>query len=557
MFFSILLGLVSIPFFVSDVYGHGLGGDVAPPIDFGGAPVTVSTQLDPSDITVGEIDSANMQVRFFNSETDETFEKVTYRIEIWRSGQLLARNLFYDLDGTLNIEIRPIDTCTKAELWKCTTYGGSEHASAPGALFVQGEGRPFIKGPIFDKGGLYNIRVDIEGATSPKTIVAQPLSYNTFVSVAQEQPFFIQTANAEIPVVVKTYYDEVTNFKYDASDNSISFEMPFDWSPDYIQYVSVVHEELQFPKTFDPYSEGKQFKGYVDGVEVDQRVLLIDPYSYEDKNIVHFLVTGQELQRINEVLGPQHEQSNVIKFDLVPQTGVSKNSLDFFLVDTTTFEQIDTTVNISWDSKYGAGDEIPFEITFFDENRNLLKDVKYAFYLVDSDDKIILEKGTDTTDPTNIGIYAPEGIDYQKITLPKPGTYRLDIRVLGTGINYDPTYAGIGSAIIDIGSSGSTSTKPTQTLPKSDVVSIPDWVKNNARWWADGNIDDETFGTGIEFMIKEGIISVPPTEKQEGASAVIPDWVRNNADWWSQGLISDDDFAGGLQYLIANGIISV
>ena len=556
MLLFVLLGIVSIPIIVNDVYGHGLGGDVAPPIDFGGMEVTVSTQLDPSDITVGEIDSANMAVRFFDTLTDTTLEKVTYRIEVWRSGDLLARNLFYDLDGNLNIEIRPVENCTKAELWKCTTYGGSEHVSAPGALFVQGEGRPTITGPIFDKGGLYNIRVDIEGATSPKTLIAQPLRYDTFVSVAQEQPFTIPTASAEIPVVIKTYYDEVDNFQYDPSDNSISFEMPFDWSPDYIQYVSVVHEELQFPKTFDPYSEGKQFKGYVDGVEVDQRVLLIDPYSYEDKNIVHFLVTGQELQRINDVLGPQHEQSDIMKFELVPQSGVSKNSLEFFLVDTKTFDQVDTTVNVSWDSRYGAGDEIPFEITFFDANKNLIKDVRYAYFLVDSNENIILEKGTDQNDPNGIGIQATEGIDIQKIKLPSSDSYRLDIRVFGTGIDYDPTFAGIGSALIEIGPGSSMPTTPP-ILPKSDTVSIPEWVKNNARWWADGNIDDTTFGTGIEFMIKEGIISVPATEKQQGADAVIPDWVRNNADWWAQGLISDDDFAGGLQYLIANGIIAV
>ena len=43
--------------------------------------------------------------------------------------------------------------------------------------------------------------------------------------------------------------------------------------------------------------------------------------------------------------------------------------------------EVGSTVNISWDSKYGAGDEIPFEITFFDENRNLLKDVRYAYFL--------------------------------------------------------------------------------------------------------------------------------------------------------------------------------
>ncbi|MCH8975575.1 MAG: peptidase, partial [Thaumarchaeota archaeon] len=97
--------------------------------------------------------------------------------------------------------------------------------------------------------------------------------------------------------------------------------------------------------------------------------------------------------------------------------------------------------------------------------------------------------------------------------------------------------------------------------PKQEIItqeiSIPDWVKNNAGWWSDGQIDDSSFASGIEYMIKEGIIQVPITERQEGAESVIPDWVKNNAGWWSEGLISDEDFAGGLQYLIANGIISV
>jgi len=99
------------------------------------------------------------------------------------------------------------------------------------------------------------------------------------------------------------------------------------------------------------------------------------------------------------------------------------------------------------------------------------------------------------------------------------------------------------------------------TTPKQEIItqeiSIPNWVKNNAGWWAEGQIDDSSFASGIEYMIKEGIIQVPVTEQQEGGESVIPDWVRNNAGWWAEGLISDEDFAGGLQYLIANGIISV
>ena len=557
LFLFAIVGFFSIPVLIDNVYGHGLGGDVAPPIDFGGMSVTVSTQLDPSDITVGELDSANMEIRLFDTDSDETLEKVTFRVEVWRSGDLLARNLFYDLDGTLNIEVRPVTDCAEAEPWRCSDYFGSEHSSAPGALYVQGEGRPLITGPIFDKGGLYNIRVDVEGATSPRTIVAQVLSYDTFVSVAQEQPFQIQTASAEeIPVVVKTYYDEVDNFHFDNSDNSISFDMPFDWAPDYIQYVQVVHEELQIPKSFDPYQAGKSFKGYVDGVEVDQRVLLVDPYSYEDKNIIHFLVTGKELQRINDVLGETHQNSKIMKFDLVPSSDVQKNSLEFYLVDTETFDSVGTTVNVAWDGKYGANDEIPFEVTFFDQNRNLLKNVNYGFLLIDqTDDSVIYQNLGENQE----GILASEGIDIQSIFIPSENPYRIDVVVYGTGtygLDFTEANSGIGSGLIEVGPGGQApipDPEPT-TVTK---VQIPDWVRNNAGWWADGTIADSDFASGIEYMIKEGIIQVPITEKQEGSDSVIPEWVRNNAEWWADGLISDDDFAGGLQYLIANGIISV
>ena len=35
----------------------------------------------------------------------------------------------------------------------------------------------------------------------------------------------------------------------------------------------------------------------------------------------------------------------------------------------------------------------------------------------------------------------------------------------------------------------------------------------------------------------------------------IPQWIKNNAKWWSEGQISDDEFVKGIQYLITNGII--
>ncbi len=551
-----VVGIFTISTLTPSAFGHGLGGDQAEPLTFGNMEVTVRTDLTPSDITVGDVDDVNMKIRFFDTLTDTTLEKVTYRIEVWQSGDLLARNLFYDLDGVLNVKIKPEPDCNEAELWRCTIYGGSEHVTAPGALFVQGEGRPSMTGPIFVQGGLYNIRVDIEGATSPKTVLASLLSYDTFISIAQEQDFLIQTANAEeIPIVVKTYYDEVDNFEFDTTDNSIYFDMPFDWSPDYVDLVQVVHEEVRVPKDFAPYAEGKQFKGYVNGVEIDQRALLNDPYTYEDTNIVHFLITNAELTKISNAM-TANDDMDIMKLKLVPQSEVSKTSTEFYLVDTENFEQVPTTVNVSWDGRYGAGDEIPFEITFFDEDRNLIKDIKYAYSLIDENEQIVETSSGD--DPNTLGIASTEGIDIPKIFVPSQGQYRLDILVYGTGLDYDPTYSGIGSAIIEIGPSLPKDTIPSPVPDVTPPTAIPEWIKNNAGWWANGDIDDNSFVQGIQYLIKEDIMKIPPTTQGEGVGGnEIPEWIKNNAGWWANGDIDDNSFVQGIQFLIKEGIMKI
>lgn len=42
---------------------------------------------------------------------------------------------------------------------------------------------------------------------------------------------------------------------------------------------------------------------------------------------------------------------------------------------------------------------------------------------------------------------------------------------------------------------------------------IPDWIKNNAAWWAEGSVDDQTFLNGIEFLVENGIITVSSNEQ--------------------------------------------
>jgi len=94
-------------------------------------------------------------------------------------------------------------------------------------------------------------------------------------------------------------------------------------------------------------------------------------------------------------------------------------------------------------------------------------------------------------------------------------------------------------------------------LGMTSQIQIPDWVRNNAGWWATGQIADSDFVTGIEFLITEGIMSIPETQSGQGPSQEIPGWVKSNAGWWADGLIEDVDFVSGIQYLISNGIMKV
>ncbi len=108
-----------------------------------------------------------------------------------------------------------------------------------------------------------------------------------------------------------------------------------------------------------------------------------------------------------------------------------------------------------------------------------------------------------------------------------------------------------------------TTTTPKITSKESDrfIQTIPDWVRSNAKWWADGAISDNDFTSGIEFMIKQDIIKVPQiiSEKEKSSFTLgkIPTWIKSNAKWWSEDLISDQDFVNGIEFLIKEEIIRI
>lgn len=86
---------------------------------------------------------------------------------------------------------------------------------------------------------------------------------------------------------------------------------------------------------------------------------------------------------------------------------------------------------------------------------------------------------------------------------------------------------------------------------------VPAQIKETARMWASGNLQDDSFVSAIKQLIQNDIIqneSIPAANPENNS---VPDWVKNNARWWSDGLITENDFLFGLEELLRRGIIEL
>jgi len=41
---------------------------------------------------------------------------------------------------------------------------------------------------------------------------------------------------------------------------------------------------------------------------------------------------------------------------------------------------------------------------------------------------------------------------------------------------------------------------------------IPEWIKNNAKWWSEGQIAESDYISALQYLINQGIIKIPITE---------------------------------------------
>jgi uncharacterized membrane protein (UPF0127 family) len=92
--------------------------------------------------------------------------------------------------------------------------------------------------------------------------------------------------------------------------------------------------------------------------------------------------------------------------------------------------------------------------------------------------------------------------------------------------------------------------------PLNEHHGIPKWIKDDAKWWSEGQIGDEDFILEMGYLMDQGLIDSPDKSLEFKSSKYVPLWMKHNASEWAIGQISDEEFSKELEYLINDRIIN-
>ena len=517
---SVLL-VFFVTFSIGTALGHGAGIEASPLIFTNDRQVKVTVELLPSDFY--KSDQKMIKIDAYDHTNRETITNASFKIEIFNDTELLLDEWFYTSDGILILEVDPDLIVTNKDSIEI-----SGERNNFGLWEKTDESQLIITGPVFDEGGIYTFKITLDAQDEIGIIT--DIEFEVQVSVTSVEYYEEDTGQKETEFRVKSYYDKISSFEYDTKENVAKISIPFDFSETNISHTNVIHTEIMFPKNTLEFLS-PNYSGTSNGVELFKSSIFIDDYSEEDNRIVHFVLLPDHLRHIkNQLKNMEVDSSSVIlpnSIDLVLNKG---KEIEFPLRTLTLSEEYQ--VDLSWDPKVIVpGEKVKFIYTFRDTtDLGPIRDSDYTFTIL-QDGKTIFSEDR----------FAKIGADFTDFTFTEEQTGLTIARfsnISGSGQQTEFAFV-VG---------GQTETKTS---------SVPEWVKNNAGWWADGQIPDSAFIDGIEYLIKDGIIVVSNAKQSESQAQGIPEWIKNNAEWWADGRIPDSAFIDGIEYLIKDGIIKI
>ncbi len=508
--FSVVFLALSLVCNIPSSFGHGLGTETMPPVMIGGTEAT----LEVASTTSLDTGIRQITISLFKTESGGMINDVSFEVELIKNEKILFKNNFERDNGILIMNLVPSED-SEVQIFNQETFA---------SFFGLASDQFNLQGKVFEDGGLYKFNVKILTINSYDNVPSEPVKYDLGISIPETTYYEINDRNfgmQELGVI--TYFDQISEFTYDQETRQIEFSFPFQWDQKTIDQTSVIHEEVQIPKSFGDLLVSK-FDVTLNEIDLPESAINIDDFT-GGKRIVHVVVSQNELQEIFSA--NQFNADNIVlKFrpneNSIPLSGVTENG--------------QFKINLWWENEMRSNSDAKLGYDILD---TFLMDspisVPYELKLFYNEKELLKKTGISTGSKTQ-----SDGFEF---FIPSDVSGILVAKFENLGGN---KLANLELPIL-----------VDRITTTENQYFIPNWVKNNAGWWADGQIPDSAFVQGIQFLIKEDIIVVPATESETQDGSNIPEWIKTNAGWWADGQIDDRTFANGIEFLINVGIIVV
>ena len=511
----ILLLIFSCGFLINfnDVYGHGVGSEIFPPVELDGKLVSVEVSSSTKDDVENDDQQISISLIDFDSKT--TLRDVTFLIKSERGEQFLFEKEFKADNGFLVFNFISEDTNSIIVDEKDS---GEDFFSSLLGL----ESRLIdVKGPKLSEGGLYKLDISIITANGYSEKLEIPLVFNAGISIAQTTTHnFVDPSFGQQNIQVVTYYDEISNFQYEPELKQITFSMPFEWTLSNIEQTSVVHQEIIIPKEFGALLLSG-FSMSVNGIELSDDIVNVDDFFTEGR-VVHFIIYQKELLNIFENSSNQNGMNFVIKPDR-----------DYTHLSSVT-ENGQFRILVSWEPEVlesNSDAKIIFDVTdIFLKNKPV--STNYEFSITQDGELFFEQNGISSDSKTEHNIadfIIPDNLS---------GIVNLNFNNLG-------------------GNEFATTSIPIVIHKNTinDYALIPDWIREDALLWSGEKITDDKFTDIINYLIINEIITISENQLDTIEVKKIPSWIRTTAGWWTDGEIDDKTFVKILEFLVKKNII--
>ena len=366
-FYFLLALVLLIP--ISSVYGHGLGLETIK-LNADDKKLSITTQISPTEFS--EAAQKQITMTITDSLTTQNVDAILL-IALYHEDTQVFREYFGTTNGVLRIDVNP-------NIEGQIQISGQQEQTFD--AWYETESNPLeITGPILNTGGLYRFEVEIKSIDSE---TMQNQGFSTYITSITNHGYDKQDKNGNpVRFDVKSYYDKISSFDYSPDTNSITLEMPFDWSEQNISHTEVVHEEVHFPKDFVDLLV-PSYTGTVNGIDLFKSSITIDDYSIEDQRIVHFVLSQDTLRYLKQAQKDKGvENPQDMKFVLKVGSKVV-----FPVIAMTKDESLQ--VDLSWEPEVIEPDKnTKFIFTFRDgKTGELLRNTSYDFVILQNEKEL-------------------------------------------------------------------------------------------------------------------------------------------------------------------------